>query len=253
MSGMKKTAVKIWGSSRDAAEKLAIHLDVSLSEAVRVAVVGYFAARFTGLPNLPAASPEDAAMFKAATSYEGAVETWKPVVGFEGWYSVSDYGRVKSLPRTVTNRLGRQVFYRGTILKASPDKDGYLRVGLRRNGEEFNRIVHRLVAQSFIGGGEGLEINHRNFNKQDNRPNNLEWVTKAANREHTYGAGRHLARVSPRIGRKLTTEKVDQILALKEVESASATGRLFGISHTVVLAIWAGKSWAKHSPSSVPT
>ena len=105
-------------------------------------------------------------------------ETWRPVVGYEDWYSVSDHGRVKGRGRdwshTATPRY---------ILKPSPDSKGYPMVTLCH--PRSTRKTHRLVAAAFIGPcPPGLQVNHKNGVKADNRPSNLEYVTPKENIRH---------------------------------------------------------------------
>jgi hypothetical protein len=97
-------------------------------------------------------------------------EEWRPIVGYEGLYEVSDLGRVKGLKR-------------GKILKPSPDKDGYLTLILCNKGEKMCR-VHRLVLQSFQPTEEDLVCDHINHIKNDNRLINLRWATISQNTRH---------------------------------------------------------------------
>lgn len=97
---------------------------------------------------------------------------WKPVVGFEGYYLVSDSGQVWSL-------------YRHRALKPTIDKYGYEKVGLFDGHKACHRTVHRLVAQAFIPNPNDLPtVNHINEDKTDNRVSNLEWASVADNDNH---------------------------------------------------------------------
>ena len=72
-------------------------------------------------------------------------------------------------------------------LKACPNKDGYLRVCLWKNGKGYTKTIHRLVAETFIPNIENKpQINHKNGNKKDNRIDNLEWSTQSENQLHKY-------------------------------------------------------------------
>jgi len=102
-------------------------------------------------------------------------ESWKPVVGFEGSYLVSSFGRVKS------TRKGRS----DRILKQCPDRWGYLKLGLCAGGIRVNVYAHRLVAESFIPNPGNLsQVNHIDGDKPNNREENLEWVSSADNNLH---------------------------------------------------------------------
>lgn len=96
-------------------------------------------------------------------------EEWRRVLGSFGWYEVSNLGRVRS-PKGVR--------------KPSLDRYGYLYVHLRARGISKNVKIHRLVAESFIGPSNGLQINHKDGNKQNNAIDNLEWVTNQQNHVH---------------------------------------------------------------------
>jgi hypothetical protein len=106
-------------------------------------------------------------------------ETWRPVVGYEGLYSVSSLGRV----RTEGHGLGRRA---GRILAQSPARGGYMKVGLCRNNRARTVHVHRLVADAFHGmRPESKNVNHKNGVRTDNRAANLEWLTQRENLIHS--------------------------------------------------------------------
>ena len=102
------------------------------------------------------------------------METWKSVVGYEGLYEVSDQGRVKSLNY---NHTGTE-----KIFKPWKTHDGYLRVGLHKDGQRKMSLVHRLVAEAFIQNPNNLEtVNHKDEVKTNNTVSNLEWMSKRDN------------------------------------------------------------------------
>ena len=105
-------------------------------------------------------------------------EIWKDIPGFNG-YQVSNLGNFKSFKR---NKCGR-------YLKTNLSKKGYLNVHLRVNGKSSMYKCHRLVLITFdpIPHAEQMEVNHKNENKQDNRLENLEWMTHIENVR--YGTG----------------------------------------------------------------
>lgn len=108
-------------------------------------------------------------------------EEWRPVAGYEGIYEVSNYGNVFSLERI--DSAGRR--RGGFKLKQKTNKYGYKCVNLSKNGIVTSTTVHRLVAQAFIPNPDNKpEVNHKNEDKQDNRVENLEWVTSKENQNH---------------------------------------------------------------------
>lgn len=97
---------------------------------------------------------------------------WKPIIGFEEYYLVSDSGQVWSIRRR-------------RALKPAIDKYGYEKVGLFDGHKLHTRTVHKLVAQAFIPNPHNLpSVNHINEVKTDNRVVNLEWVSIADNDNH---------------------------------------------------------------------
>lgn len=102
------------------------------------------------------------------------MEVWKDVKGFEGHYQVSNLGRVKGIK-----------FVKERIIKGNAPL-GYPMVGLRKPGEKRRHIkIHRLVYSAFIGDiPNGMEINHKNGIRHDNRLENLECVTRRGNCQH---------------------------------------------------------------------
>lgn len=110
------------------------------------------------------------------------VEIWKPVVGWEDSYMVSNFGRVKSLDRWIKTGRGGLQFREGVILKGKLDKDGYPHLGLYKNGKCKFFTIHRLVAQAFLPNPNNLpQVNHKDENKTNNCVDNLEWCNAKYN------------------------------------------------------------------------
>ena len=102
------------------------------------------------------------------------MEEWRDIKGYEGYYQISNLGRVKSLPRDVgSNRCKKEI-----IMKTSIDKDGYEHLVLCKDGKQKHFRVNRLVAQAFIPNPNNYPVvNHKDENKTNNRVENLEWCT----------------------------------------------------------------------------
>lgn len=98
-------------------------------------------------------------------------EIWKDIEGYEGRYEVSSSGRVRAVG--------------SGLLVQYTSHDGYRVVWLNNNGPSYPYHVHRLVAKAFCEGYEpGLQVNHIDENKENNRADNLEWVTPSQNMRH---------------------------------------------------------------------
>lgn len=122
-------------------------------------------------------------------------EIWKDIAGYEGYYQVSNLGRVRSLDRyvaTVGNKSGQRLV-RGRIIKQTArytnDVLGYYCVNLSKKGTDKLYTVHRLVATAFIPNPDNLPcVNHKDECKFNNRSDNLEWCTIGYN--NSYGTAR---------------------------------------------------------------
>lgn len=104
-------------------------------------------------------------------------ERWKPVVGYEDRYHVSDHGRILSLNFAGSGQPG--------LMKPSIDSDGYFVVKLCNGTSETRKLmkVHRLVAVAFVEGFDE-NVNHDDGNKQNNHYKNLEWSSIPNNLHH---------------------------------------------------------------------
>lgn len=108
-------------------------------------------------------------------------EEWRPVVGYEGLYEISDRGRVR---RSGNDALGRPR-YIGRILALTLFKQGYVKINLYKNSQVKTKKVHCLVAEAFIGPKPlGMDTNHKDGNKTNNCISNLEYITRRANCRH---------------------------------------------------------------------
>ena len=118
---------------------------------------------------------------------KGKREVWLPVRDYEGLYEVSNYGRVKSLPRTTTKG--------GILTPHINTRNGYCYVQLSKNGIGKTKRVHKLVMMAFNPAPVGdkydknYTIDHIDGDKTNNRLDNLEWVTQSENQLRAYALG----------------------------------------------------------------
>lgn len=121
------------------------------------------------------------------------IETWKPVLGYEGLYEVSDQGRVRSVSREVVYSNGGVRWHSGRIIKTKRQTTGHLRVCLYRDTRSRFIFVHRLVLEAFVGpcpvGMEGCHYPDRD--PANNALSNLRWDTKRENQFDRVKHGTH--------------------------------------------------------------
>lgn len=117
------------------------------------------------------------------------MEIWKSIEDAPG-YEISNLGNVRSVDRVkmLRNRYGtyNERRFKGKQLKAQPFPNGYVAVVLGHGKPA--RLVHRLVAAAFIEGNAQLQVNHKNGKRDDNRVENLEWLSCSDNHRHSYAS-----------------------------------------------------------------
>ena len=107
-------------------------------------------------------------------------EIWKDIDGFQNFYQISNFGRIKSFKKES----------KGKILKNTNKNGDYFSVVLKNKNKTLYAKIHRLVAEAFIPNPNNLPcVNHIDGNKQNNKVENLEWVTYKENFEHSKNMG----------------------------------------------------------------
>jgi len=112
-------------------------------------------------------------------------EIWKDIKGYEGYFKISNLGRVLALDREIIRSDGKKYKYKGRILKNRISKRGYYITYIQINNLQKNFTIHRLIAINFISNPLNKEqVNHIDSNPLNNSINNLEWVTNLENNCH---------------------------------------------------------------------
>lgn len=162
------------------------------------------------------------------------IEGLKPVIGYEDYYAVDEFGNVHSM----VTAQGR----RKCILKPHP-KNGYLAVNLFKDGVCKHQYIHRLIAEAFIPNPNNLpEVNHIDGDKTNNRVGNLEWCSRRKNLEHAWSIGHKCVGESHGCAR-LTEDDVRTIRAMRGKASGLELARQFGIAQCTVSAIQLRRIW----------
>lgn len=159
-------------------------------------------------------------------------EIWKSIEGYEGFYEVSTYGRVRSVDRVIEYSNGNKSKHKGRILKGESDRKGYKRVRLSKNDEAKKFQVHRLVAIAFIPNPENKPfVNHIDEISSNNCVDNLEWVTGFENMRH----GTIQQRLSD-----LKKKPVRCINDGKEFGSVNEASEYYGIERRLISGVLSG-------------
>lgn len=142
-------------------------------------------------------------------------EIWRDIPGYEGLYQASNMGNIKSL-----FRYKKQ-------LKAHTQPTGYKSVTLYKNHKKYFKLVHRLIAQTFIPNPDNKPaVNHLDENKANNKVSNLEWVTNKENQNY----GHCMLKMAKKQGKPLIQysldgEKIDEFYSGGDAESKTGISR----------------------------
>ena len=163
------------------------------------------------------------------------MELWRDIPDYEGFYQVSDDGRIQRLWQVLPSVLAAGVRKHRSYLKPGTNNQGRLQVTLSKSGESRRFLVHRLVLLAFAGPcPDGFEGRHKVKDYTDNRISNLFWSPCG---ERSDDIGRSIGRSS------LTEQDVRDIRSSSESERAMA--RKYGVSQVAVHNIRVRKTW-KH-------
>ena len=150
------------------------------------------------------------------------MEVWKPVLGYEGLYEVSNWGRVKSVKYTK----------RGKNHILSSVKGNYLRVNLYKGKKGKQFLIHRLVYEAFNGKiPSNMQINHIDENRWNNNLDNLELVSCKENANWGTRNERTKAKnTNGRLSKPILQYSLEGVL-IKEWPSAREIERCLKINH----------------------
>ena len=174
-------------------------------------------------------------------------EIWKDIPGYDGFYQISDFGRVKSLYRKVPHpTIGSQTI-REKIKAPTKNVKGYIKIALCKEGKYGYFSSHRLVGLAFIPNPNNLPwINHKNLITFDNRVQNLEWCTESENTKHAWDNGACSRKIEGKCNfTKLKKEDVLKIRELAKTQSRKSIREMYNMSETGIEQIINRKTW-KH-------
>lgn len=169
------------------------------------------------------------------------MEQWKAIEGYEGYYEVSNAGRVRSLDRMVD--VGGEMRQRyGKIKTLTRNADGYMQVSLSKDGRTIKKPVHRLVALAFVPGYfEGAEVDHIDCDRANNESRNLRWVTHSDNVRFSIESGSHVCNRdltgsnNPNYGNHTLRDKYandHELSLLKQSRKGASNGRATSVTIT---------------------
>lgn len=174
-------------------------------------------------------------------------EIWKPILGFEGTYEVSNFGLVRSIDRIIVHNTYKETsksktqFNKGKTIAIRYNNmgKGYAYLMLYLNSKHTKKFVHRLVAQAFIENPENKkEVNHIDGNPRNNNVENLEWNTRKENIAHAIATGLHDCR------KKIRAISCDgTVLKFNSINEAT---KYFGCNRTSISRALNGKAITCH-------
>ncbi len=184
-------------------------------------------------------------IYKHLTLEDLQNEVWTDIESFEGFYRLSNMGRVESLEREVRLGCNTRILSR-KILIPGDDKVGYLSVVLHKEGIGKRVLLQRLVGHYFIPNPDNLpEVNHKWGNKWDNRACALEWSTRSNNMKHAFATGLKQPMRGSKQGRsKLKEHEVLEIRELlKNDVMQKDIAKLFNVKSVIICQIKKGTRW----------
>lgn len=173
---------------------------------------------------------------------------WRPVVGCEGVYDVSENGQVWSRPRVILDSIGRERSLPGKSLSCTVSGTGYAYVRLYMGHENRMVAVHKLVAEAFLGRcPPGQHVAHWDGDKLNNTLGNLRYVTPLENAQDRDRHGR--TAMGEGIGTAVLTDSA--VLAIRQQLARGCRGHdlaeQHGVSYSTIRDIARRRTW-RHLP-----
>lgn len=172
-------------------------------------------------------------------------EIWKPVVGFEGRYSVSNFGRLRAHDWVTVSSNGRRRLFPARIMSPPTYSNGYVVATLMKNRTPVRKGLHAIVCEAFISCRPvGCFAAHGNGVRDDNRLENLRWATSFENEADKLIHGTDL-RGARHHQALLDVSDVREIRRRRALgEQPASIARSFPVSRSCVQKICMGKIWA---------
>lgn len=185
------------------------------------------------------------------------METWKISLLAPVFVEVSSNGNARSSVRISTNiRDGKPYDKKTKSRPYSPwiSKNGYYCISVMENKKRVKYLLHRLIASAFCPGfNAALTVNHKDGNKLNNTPDNLEWVTLAYNNEHAWQTDLVNLHGENQPTHKLSLSDIGNIRAsLSRGTSIRLLSAQFGVSESTIYKIRSGTRWAQASHHRQP-
>lgn len=163
------------------------------------------------------------------------LEVWVPIIGYGDSYSISNLGRVmRTSPRQLKHRkCDPWKNFKPSECRSYQNRGGYLQVRIGPSGSQKTVCIHTLVARAFVENPRCLnEVNHKDGNKLNNHPSNLEWVTRSEQIVHAVKNGLQPILKGERHGNAKLSE-----FAVREIRSSKDVARILAEKHNVSVSL----------------
>lgn len=171
-------------------------------------------------------------------------EIWKDVPDYEGYYQVSNLGKVRSVDRVITHSYSGTAKLKGKLLRLTLHKSGYFFCSLSKGCHRKTGFVHQLVMSAFVGKQlDGMDVAHNDGNSTNNHLSNLRYATRKENQADRITHGTH-NRGERQGASKLTESDVKDIRWLSQFHTYSSIATFFRLSRRHITDVVNGKCWA---------